>query len=60
MFLFAKQTNPNQSKQEVNGTVILRPLVFPGVMVVNYACTSVDTALARVREVLLKGKAKYD
>ncbi len=29
MFLFAKQTNPNQSKQEVSGTVILPPLVFP-------------------------------
>ncbi len=29
LFLFAKQTNPNQSKQEVNGTVILPPLLFP-------------------------------
>ncbi len=30
LFLFAKQTNPNQSKKEVNGTVILPPLVFLG------------------------------
>ncbi len=30
LFLFAIQTNPNQSKQEVNGTVILPPLVFHG------------------------------
>jgi hypothetical protein len=30
LFLFAKQTNPNQSKKEVNGTVISPPLVFPG------------------------------
>ncbi len=29
-------------------------------MVVNYASTSADTALARVREILLKGKAQYD
>ncbi len=29
LFLFGKQTNPNQS-QEVNGKVILPPLVFPG------------------------------
>jgi len=29
LFLFTKQTDPNQSKQEVNGTVILPPLVFP-------------------------------
>ncbi len=28
--LFAKLTDPNQSKQEVNGTVILPPFVFPG------------------------------
>jgi hypothetical protein len=28
LFLFAKQDNPNQSKQEVNGTVILSPLIF--------------------------------
>jgi FPC/CPF motif-containing protein YcgG len=31
LFLFAKQTNPNQSKQEVNGTFILPPLVFPDI-----------------------------
>jgi hypothetical protein len=30
LFLFAKQTNPSQWKQEVDGTVILPPLVFPG------------------------------
>jgi hypothetical protein len=30
LFLFAKQTNPKPVKQEVNGTVILPPLVFPG------------------------------
>jgi len=30
LFLFAKQTNPNQSNREVNGTMILTPLVFPG------------------------------
>ncbi len=30
LFLFAKQTNPKQSvKQEVNGTVMFPPLVFP-------------------------------
>jgi hypothetical protein len=28
LLLFSKKTNPNQSK-EVNGTVILPPLVFP-------------------------------
>jgi hypothetical protein len=30
LLLFAKQINPNQSKKELNGTVILPPLVFPG------------------------------
>ncbi len=30
LFLFAKQTNSKPVKQEVNGTVILPPLVFPG------------------------------
>jgi hypothetical protein len=39
LFLFAKQTNPNHRqlmsmskpvKQEVNGTMILPPFVFPG------------------------------
>ncbi len=29
-FLFAKQTKSKPVKQEVNGTVILLPLVFPG------------------------------
>jgi len=29
LFLFAKQAIPNQSNKEVNGTVILSPLVFP-------------------------------
>ncbi len=29
MFSFAKQTNPKPVKQEVKGTVILSPLVFP-------------------------------
>jgi len=29
LFLFAKQANPNRS-QEVNGTMILPPLAFPG------------------------------
>jgi hypothetical protein len=29
LFLFAKQTNPKPVKQEVNGTVILPPLIFP-------------------------------
>jgi hypothetical protein len=57
-FCFYLQNRLIQASQlEVNGTVILRPLVFLGVMVVNYASSSVDTALARVREVLLKGKA---
>jgi hypothetical protein len=28
-FLFAKQTNPNKSKKEVNGTVILPPFSIP-------------------------------
>jgi hypothetical protein len=41
MFLFAKQTNPNQSicktdKQEVNGTVILPPLAFRGSTIVLF------------------------
>jgi hypothetical protein len=30
LFLFTKQTNKKLVKQEVNGTVILPPLVFPG------------------------------
>jgi len=29
LFLFAKQTNPNQVNRRSNGTVILPPLVFP-------------------------------
>jgi hypothetical protein len=31
MFLFAKQTNPNQSNRRSNGTVRLPPLVFPDI-----------------------------
>jgi len=30
LFLFAKQTKSKPVKQEVNGTMILPPLVFPG------------------------------
>jgi hypothetical protein len=60
-FCFYLQNRLIQTSQlEVNGSVILPCLVFPGVRVVNYAFTSADTALARVREVLLKGKAQYN
>ncbi len=49
-------------KEEINGTVILSPLVFPG------HCYSFETllkypsvviSLAGTRELLLKGKAQY-
>jgi hypothetical protein len=53
LLLFAKQTNPNPVRQEVNGTVILPPLVFPA-DALAYSGTKKKKSLIRLAPAELK------